>query len=273
MEGHEAIANSKIVLVRFRSRYREVKDILVIMVQPSGGSPKSPCSLPWCVSNQSYWSKKWSVFSISGKRDKERQELFIVKVLIFSSNMNLFSLDIYRTHWDIWEYQHVFCFLSLIVYSLLFLVFNLNCNSKRCWCKGANSDEQLRVINMEWLCLCDTSCIFTYCWSSGNTCFPSWFSGSWQADWFPWEFNSENGLGQGRENSGRTRSASGYLLCSWNKKEGLRKTVKMLKEIMGKWDPWKHQHIRCRREVTAHSLFCALPCKCSSSGTNLGNAF
>lgn len=29
-------------------------------------------------------------------------------------------------------------------------------------------------------------------------------------------------------------SASGYLLCSWKKKEGLRKTMKVLEEIMGK---------------------------------------
>lgn len=34
-------------------------------------------------------------------RDKKRQELPVVKVLIFNSSMNLFPQEIYRTRWDV----------------------------------------------------------------------------------------------------------------------------------------------------------------------------
>lgn len=57
---------------------------------------------------------------------QERQKFPVVQALIFYSNMSLLSQGIDRASRDILEYQHVLCFVSIIVHSLLFLVFNLN---------------------------------------------------------------------------------------------------------------------------------------------------
>lgn len=183
-------------------------------------------------------------------------------MLIFYSNMNLFTQEINRARWDVWEYQHVFCFVNLIVHSLLFLVFILNWNSKRCWHRGANKDEQLRVINIEWLC--DTSCILRFFVKvQERLVFHLGYSDMWETDWLPWElcfwehfpYNKESCMGQSRGKLGRTRSAPDHLLCRWYKKAGLRKTMNMLKETMRKWDSREHQHVPCRNEETAHPLY------------------